>query len=237
MRLRDDLVKRERARELRRQGKTYREISEELGGLSSCILVPWVRDISLTPEQQEFLEARARPARQQHITQFHGKGASNPRWKGGITVSSKGYVYIFRPTHPRASKTGYVKRANLVVEEMLGRSLVLSELVHHKNGVKNDDRPENLEVMSSAQHTKLYSPKFSATNQPLKWRGSRGPSRAPVVECICGFCGKPFTRLKRTILTELTLCSRACVASFFHQAHGHKMRLTKASLDRSSSSC
>jgi hypothetical protein len=37
------------------------------------------------------------------------------------------------------------------MEDMIGRRLVLNENVHHKNGVRNDKRPENLELWSSRQ--------------------------------------------------------------------------------------
>ena len=39
----------------------------------------------------------------------------------------------------------------IIMEEMIGRRLVLNETVHHKNGVRDDNRPENLELWSSRQ--------------------------------------------------------------------------------------
>lgn len=77
-------------------------------------------------------------------------GANHPNWKGGIKKDSNGYVYIWKPDHPRAkSNKGYVGRACLVAEKKLGRYLYPKELAHHKNEIKDDDRPGNIEVMES----------------------------------------------------------------------------------------
>lgn len=86
-----------------------------------------------------------------------GKGSANPAWKGGLTLSTKGYWYVLNPDHHRAGKNGYVKRADVVMEEVLGRPLERDEIVHHGPGGKEDDSPENLSVMKVGEHSKLHA--------------------------------------------------------------------------------
>jgi hypothetical protein len=80
---------------------------------------------------------------QKEIMSAKFKGKNNPAWKGGQIIS-RGYVYIYNPKHPSATKDGYVKRARLIMEKQIGRYLHRWEVIHHINGIKNDDRPENL---------------------------------------------------------------------------------------------
>jgi hypothetical protein len=75
---------------------------------------------------------------------------------GGInrktgTMKHRGYILEWAPKHPFNVK-GYVYQHRLVMEKYLGRYLLREELVHHKNHQKDDNRPENLEVLSSKQH-------------------------------------------------------------------------------------
>ena len=80
----------------------------------------------------------------------NGKNASrenSPTWKGGRVRDSKGYIMCMDADHPRASSNhGYVFEHILVMEEQLGRYLETGENVHHINGIKDDNRPENLEL-------------------------------------------------------------------------------------------
>lgn len=48
--------------------------------------------------------------------------------------------------HPGADKTGYLLEHRHVVEQQIGRVLQSNERVHHKNGRRDDNRPENLEL-------------------------------------------------------------------------------------------
>lgn len=74
------------------------------------------------------------------------RGPSN--WKGGVNRHASGYLKELAKGHPYADKNGYVMQHRLVMERTLGRTLLPKERVHHKNGVRSDNRPENLELWS-----------------------------------------------------------------------------------------
>lgn len=76
-------------------------------------------------------------------------------WKGGKRKSGD-YVQIYTPYHPYA-RNGYVMEHRLVMERKLKRFILPSEHVHHKNGIKNDNRLSNLEVLDGKEHNRLHA--------------------------------------------------------------------------------
>lgn len=72
--------------------------------------------------------------------------------KNGRVVNSSGYILIKNRTHPRANQKGYILEHRLVMEYKLGRYLLPNEQVHHINGIKDDNQPENLKLVSSDEH-------------------------------------------------------------------------------------
>lgn len=68
-------------------------------------------------------------------------------------IVTQGYVKLYKPKHPMADSGGYVPEHRFVLSETLGRLLEKHEIVHHINGVKNDNCIENLVITSRSEHS------------------------------------------------------------------------------------
>lgn len=91
------------------------------------------------------------------------KGAEHPFWKGGRCVRAKGYVFVKADRHPNKDTNGYVAEHRLIMERRLGRLLMATEQVHHKNGITGDNRIENLELWTRSH------PSGQRVSDKLQW--------------------------------------------------------------------
>ena len=90
------------------------------------------------------------------------RGSGNPNWRGKGCIDGKGYrrISITKDNffYNMATKSGlqkYILEHRLVMAQSLGRCLHTWEIVHHKNGIKADNRIENLQLHSHDSHNGL----------------------------------------------------------------------------------
>jgi hypothetical protein len=138
----EHVVSGEELKALIEQGKTLKEVSEL--AFERCGQKWSTAGVSKLCKKHKIQMPRSGPR----------SGSLHKGWKGGRTVNKDGYVEVYSPGHPQAKKhTHYILEHRLVMEEYLGRFLLRKEVVHHKNGVKTDNRTKNLEVFeSNAKH-------------------------------------------------------------------------------------
>jgi len=102
------------------------------------------------------------------------KGEENPNWKGGKTKDGAGYIQVIvypdSPFYKMVCKSGSrVREHRLVMAKFLGRSLTQDEHVHHRNGDKQDNRIENLQLMFNYSHyPTLHLKELQGENARLK---------------------------------------------------------------------
>ena|ERR1035437_2487737 len=116
------------------------------------------------------------------------------------TCKGGGYMYARTdPIHPKANSNGLYPLHRVIVENKLGRSLDRKEDVHHIDGNKDNNTPDNLISISNSQHTRLHHKKVLYISYP------------------CGCCGKVTTietrlhrlRVKRS-RSGYIYCSGVC---------------------------
>lgn len=86
-----------------------------------------------------------------------GKSLKPSEYGGHRKKRKDGYIAVYIPNHPFATKEGYVMEHILVMEREIGRYITRDEVVHHKNKIRDDNRIENLELMSFKEHAGFHS--------------------------------------------------------------------------------
>lgn len=73
-----------------------------------------------------------------------------------MSYKHRGYIFTRIPEHPRANNNGYVPEQVLIMEKHIGRFLESDEIVHHINGIKDDNRLENLQLIKANEHQSIH---------------------------------------------------------------------------------
>lgn len=109
--------------------------------------------------------SRDKIARTRKIRGSGQKGPNHSQWRGGRMISGAGYVSVMIDMLPLDQQVmarrmrpmeSYILEHRLVMAMELRRPLLRSEVVHHKNGVKDDNRPENLAMVDWTNHSREH---------------------------------------------------------------------------------
>lgn len=120
--------------------ETKRKISEKLKGRPSLL-----KGIKRNEEtKRKISEAKK------------GKYAQKTEFGGHKKARTDGYIAVYCPTHKNCSKDGYVMEHILIMEKHIGRHLAEDEVVHHINKIRNDNRIENLKLMTFREHARFH---------------------------------------------------------------------------------
>ncbi len=79
-----------------------------------------------------------------------------------------GYIKVYAPDHPHSTADGYIMKHTLVMERHIGRLLREDEVVHHINHVRDDNRLENLRLMTKKEHQSMHMKERNAEKRRKK---------------------------------------------------------------------
>ena len=115
--------------------------------------------------REKWVQCRRGKPTAEYCTSCAQRGEMHPHWKGGRNkCSTNGYIKIYvrkdDPYYPMAI-LGYIAEHRFVMAKHLGRCLQPWELIHHKNGIRDDNRIENLLLTNTHEHNTDYGTAFA----------------------------------------------------------------------------
>lgn len=137
----------------------------------SILLCEDCGEVRRSRRNKHLLEKSEHPCRKCSNKRNGIKKRGRPSWNSGKKysiapvektsyINSSGYVEVWcgRGEGSRGRKDGYRLQHHLVIEEKIGRPLKKGEIVHHINGIKIDNRPENLWLFDSvSKHRQAHN--------------------------------------------------------------------------------
>lgn len=157
-----------------------REIAAEIGCSYSAVIVSLKKFEINVPTRTNYRKSltksescKAAYARMWPNGRF-GSLAAN--WKGGKRKTGSGYKQILMPEHPSSDCQGYVMEHTLIAEKNIGRQLTNEEVTHHIDGNKENNKEENIEVLSRSQHVQLH---FDATKEVARLKAILDKRKIP----------------------------------------------------------
>ena len=130
------------------QGLSFSEIGKLFGVTNGAIHDVFARFSIPSKEPNYIYNPDMARRKAEKLRQYFGENTSN--WKGGIRYHH-GYRFVYNPSHHRSDGT-YVAEHILVWEKAHNKPLPKGYVIHHLNGTKDDNRPENLIALHTQKH-------------------------------------------------------------------------------------
>jgi transcriptional regulator with XRE-family HTH domain len=190
--------KKKKAIQLRKNGLKVKEIAEILS-VSAGSISNWLQNI---PEHHALIEKHKLKRRESKELRKKEKDANKKVYS--YIYKDDGYIYHYKPGHPRAQRRPYIAEHVLVMEKHLGRFLNRDEVVHHKDGDKSNNNIDNLEILTKAEHNKIHN-----------------GGKAKTIRITCAYCGKKVLKKYRQVGTKIKngqkdfYCNRSCMGKHF----------------------
>lgn len=116
-------------------------------------------DYEPTEKERENARKQGLRAKGRKLSEEVKKKLSESHFRGGIGAKkrrSDGYISVYFPDHPKASKDHMIMEHVLVMECYIGRWLNEDECVHHINHKRDDNRLCNLRLMTKSEHMSMH---------------------------------------------------------------------------------
>jgi len=135
--------------------------------------------------------------------------------RGLVVIVEKGYVLHYNRSHERSDSRGYVPQHIAIAQAAFGKSLPVGAIVHHANGVKDDNRNNNLVICQDGAYHRLL-------HRRMRVKAAGGN---PNTQRICSTCKQmlfvahDFSPRKIDFSRECRRCVVARVKAYTAQNH------------------
>lgn len=112
--------------------------------------IPWNKNksVRLSPKS-EFKKGKQHPY-------FGKRGKEVPNFTGKSQITNHNYVLLYKPNHCECMLNGYVLEHRYKISNKLKRKLKSSEIIHHIDANRTNNKLNNLLILTRIEHAKLH---------------------------------------------------------------------------------